>query len=128
VRRSRGILEDVFGVAGLDQTAHVEEGGALRHARGLGHRVGDDDDAEPLAQFVDQFLDARGGDGVQGRAGLVHQDDFGVHGDGAGDDQTLLLATRQTHGRGLQAVSDLFPQAGALQRAFDHARPSRPWR
>jgi hypothetical protein len=99
----------------------VEEGRALADAGGLGHRVGDDDDAVAFAQFVDQFLDLGRGDGVQGRAGLVHQDDFGLDRDGAGDDQTLLLTARQAGAGRVQAVGDLFPQAGALQRGLDDA-------
>ena len=41
--------EDLAGRAGLHQLTHVEEGGLLRDAGGLGHRVGDDDDAGYLA-------------------------------------------------------------------------------
>ena len=83
------------GLAVFDQLAEVEEGGALRDARGLLHRVGDDDDGVAAAQLVDQFLDPRGGDRVERRAGLVHQDHFGIDRDGAGDAQALLLAAGQ---------------------------------
>ena len=72
----------------------MEEGGALGDARGLLHVVRDDDDGVATAQFVDQLLDARGGDGIERAARFVHQDDFGFHRDGAGDAQPLLLAPR----------------------------------
>ncbi|PAV92986.1 hypothetical protein WR25_06722 [Diploscapter pachys] len=86
--------EDVAGRAAFDQLAEVEEGGALGDARGLLHVVRDDDDGVATAQFVDQLLDARGGDGIERAARFVHQDDFGFHRDGAGDAQPLLLAPR----------------------------------
>ena len=53
-----------------------------------------------------------GCDGIKGRAGLIHQDHFGVHGDGAGDTQALLLATRKGGARRIQAVLHLVPEAG----------------
>ena len=87
----------------------MEEGGALRYARGLLHVVGDDDDAVTAAQFVDQFLDLGGGDRVQRRAGLVHQDDFGFDRDGTADAQTLLLTTRQGGAAVIEAILDLVP-------------------
>jgi hypothetical protein len=75
--------------------AQMEIGGALRDPGRLLHRVGDDDDGVVLTQFVDQFLDLGGGDGVKRRTGLVHQDHFGIHGNGPGDAQPLLLAAGQ---------------------------------
>ena len=89
------IGEDLARLAIFDQLAEVEKGGALRHARGLLHVVGDDDDRVAAAQLVDQFLDLGGGDRVERRAGLVHQDHLGIDGDGAGDAQPLLLAAGQ---------------------------------
>ena len=68
------IGEDLLGLALLYKHAEVEERGALRHARGLLHRVRDDDDAEIVAQFVDELLDARRGDRGSARARLVHED------------------------------------------------------
>ena len=47
---------------------------------------------EVLPQLVDQLLDPGGGDRVERRARLVHQDDFRVDRDRAGDAQPLLLA------------------------------------
>ena len=73
----------------------MEEGGALRDARGLLHIVGDDDDRIAAAQLVDQLLDLGGGDRIERRAGLVHQDHLGIDRDGAGDAQPLLLAAGQ---------------------------------
>jgi hypothetical protein len=44
----------------------------------------------------------------------------GLHGDGAGDAQSLLLAAGQAGARLVQPVFDLFPQAGFAQRGFHH--------
>ena len=97
----------------------MEEGGPLRHARRLLHVMGDDGDRITAAQLVDQLLDLGGGDRVERRAGLVHQDHFRIDRDGAGDAQALLLAAGQGRAAFLEAVLDLVPQARALQRFLD---------
>ena len=102
MRFSSRVGEDLVGRAFLDQIAEMEERGALRYARGLLHRVGDDDDAVVLLQLVDQLLDLGGGDRVERRARLVHQDHFGADGDGPGDAQALLLAAGEA-GAGIVA-------------------------
>src|SRR3546814_9937287 len=66
--------EDFRSVAIFDEVAEVEESGALRDTRGLLHVVGDDDDGVAAAKLVDQLLDLGGGDRIERRAGLVHQD------------------------------------------------------
>ena len=67
-----------------------------------------------------------GGDGVEGGAGLVHEDDLGLGGDGPGDAQPLLLAARQLRGRRLQPVLHLVPQGGLAQRLLDACRRGCP--
>src|SRR3954466_3718310 len=86
--------EDAIGLAHFDEIAKVEVGGALRNTRGLLHRVRHDDDRVALPQLFHEVLDARGGDRVEGAAGLVHEDHLRVHGNGSRDAQALLLATR----------------------------------
>ena len=61
-------------------------------ASGLLHVVGHDDDRVFALDLLHQVLDLRGGDRVQRRARLVHQQHLGLDGDGAGDAQALLLA------------------------------------
>ena len=73
-----GLLKITSVAAFLDQIAEMEEGGALRDARGLLHVVGDDDDGVVLLQLVDQLLDMGRGDRIERRARLVHQDDLGL--------------------------------------------------
>src|SRR5665648_547789 len=93
----------------------VEEGGALRNPRGLLHVVGDDDDGVLLLQLLHQILDAHRGDGIERRGGLVHQDDVGLDGDGAGYAEPLLLAAGEVQGALLQLVLDLVPEGGRAQ-------------
>ena len=52
-----------------------------------------------LLQLGHQLLDLERGDRVEGRAGLVHQDDLGLDGDGAGDAEPLLLAAGKGEAR-----------------------------
>ncbi len=87
-----GIGENLIGFADFDQIAEMEISGALRHASGLLHGVSDDDDGVALAQFVNQLFNLGGGDGIERRARLVHQNDFRVNRNSAGDAQPLLLA------------------------------------
>ncbi|MNP15410.1 hypothetical protein D3C76_1077660 [compost metagenome] len=81
--------------------------------------MGHDDDGVLGFQFIDQFFDLQGRDRVQRRARFVKQQHLRLHGNGAGDDQTLLLATGQAQRRLVQAVLDLVPQGRALQRPLD---------
>src|SRR6187401_349268 len=113
------IREDAIGLAHFDEITEVEVRRALRHARGLLHRVRDDHDRVALAQFLHEIFDSRGRDRIERRARLVHEDHFGVHGDRARDAQALLLATRQRRSRGLQPVLHLFPESCALQRTVN---------
>ena len=83
--------------------------------------MGDDDDRVVLLQLKDQFLDLAGGDGIERRARLVHQDDRGIHRGGAGDAQALLLAAGKSVGALVQTVLHLVPQRRAAQGFLDDA-------
>src|SRR5690606_20347358 len=107
-----------LGVPLFDEIAQMEEGSLLADARRLLHRMGDDDDGVVLAQFVDQLFDDRRRDGIERRAGLVHQDYFGTDGNGAGDAEALLLATGKAGARLVEPVLYLVPQTGATQRGL----------
>src|SRR5438034_10054240 len=75
-------LEELDRGSELDQLAvavrgvHQHERRVVRHPRRLLHVVGDDDDRVVLCETADQVLDLQRRDGVEGRAGLVHQDDL----------------------------------------------------
>src|SRR3990170_2908236 len=97
----------------------MEEGGALRYARRLLHGMGDDDNAVILLQLLHQRLDARRGDRIERRAGLVHEDHLRVHGDGAGNTEPLLLAAGKAGAGLVEAVLYLLEQAGLGQAVDD---------
>src|SRR3954452_17646603 len=111
--------EHLVGPAELDQVAEMKEGGLLRDPRRLLHVVGHDHDREARAQLVDELLDMGGGDRVERRAGLVHQDYLGADRDGPGDAQALLLAARQAVARLLEPLGDLVPEPGSAQGRLD---------
>src|SRR5690606_38128119 len=75
--------------------AQMKERRSLRYTGGLLHGMGNDDDGIAAIQVVDKFLDPRGRDRIERGTWLVHQDDFGVHRDGAGNTQPLLLPARK---------------------------------
>ena len=74
--------------------------------------MGDHDDGVLLLEFHCQVLNLRGGNGVQGGGGLVHQKDFRFVGQGPGNAQPLLLAAGEAQGALLQTVLDLVPNGG----------------
>ena len=77
--------------------------------------MGDDDDGVLVFQIGDQILNLGGGDGIQGGGGLVHQQDVGLHRQGPGDAQALLLAAGQAQGGLFQAILHLVPDGRALE-------------
>ena len=112
-----GVEKHLARGAGLHHIAHVEEGGAVRDALCLLHVVGDDDAADAgVRDLADGLLHREGGDGVQGRAGLVEQDHVWLHGKRAGDAQALLLASGQGVGAAVELVLDLVPERGLPER------------
>ena len=66
-----------------------------------------------LLELEHQVLDPAGGDRVERRARLVHQDHVGLDGERAGDAEALLLAAGHAEGVRLEAVLDLVPQRRA---------------
>ena len=78
-----------------------------------------DHDGVLVLQLVDQILHGQGGDRVEGGARFVHEQHLRVHGHGARDAQTLLLAAGQADARIVQTILDLVPQVGATQGPLD---------
>src|SRR4029453_14720434 len=131
--------EDGLGAVELDQQAGTAvrlgvdlgrvEGGGVGDAGGLLHVVGHDHDRELVLDLLHQVLDAGGGDGVERRARLVHEQHVGPGGDGPGDAEPLLLTAGQAVGRVLQPVLHLVPQGGLVQRLLHeavHVPPASP--
>src|SRR5262249_43969587 len=96
-----------------------EEGGPVADARPLLHVLRDGNDRGEGPDFPHEILDPGRRDRVERRARLVHEDDLGLHGDGAGDAEPLLLAARHPERRRLQAVLDLVPEGRAPQGPLD---------
>src|SRR5256886_14745059 len=74
----------------------------------------------PYTTLFRSILDAGGGHGIERRARLVHENHFGLHGDGACDAQPLLLAAREPGAGAAQAVLHLIPQPPTRQAPAHH--------
>src|SRR5271157_4593185 len=83
------------------------------------HIVGDDDDRKVGLEVVHQVLNACRGDGVEGRARLVHENDLGFDGQGPGNAEPLLLAAGELEAGAMELVLDLVPERRAAQRSLD---------
>ena len=109
-----------------------EQGTPMGDPLCLLHVVGDDDDRDLLAQLGDGFLDYAGRYGVEGRAGLVHQQYLGPDGEGPGNAQALLLATRKRRARLVEPEPSLVPKPRPGQALLHegvfvvHLDPSEP--
>ena len=79
----------------------------------------DHDCIVPL-ELLDQLLDLRGGDGIERRRGLVHQEHLGLDRQRARDAEPLLLPAGEIERRRLEPVGDLLPERGLMQAALDH--------
>ena len=97
----------------------MEIGCPLRNAGCLLHRMRNNADRIALSQLVDQVLDASSRNRIQRRAGLVHQDNFGIDGNRARDTQPLLLTPGQTGAGLMETILDLLPQPGPPQADVD---------
>src|SRR6266516_1601383 len=92
----------------------AEERGAVGDARGLLHVVRDDHDRVVALQLVHQLLDLLRGDRVEGRGGLVEEQDLRLDRDRTRDAEALLLAARERERAPLEAVLHLVPERRAL--------------
>src|SRR6266516_4649727 len=103
----RGVLvvvdEDAAALVAVLADLDAEERGHVCDARRLLHVVRDDHDRVLALQVVEQVLDARGGDRVEGGGRLVHQDHVWLDREGAGDAEPLLLTAGEAERALLQA-------------------------
>ena len=111
--------EEGDGVVVFDEFAEVKEGGEVGDAFGLLHVVSDDYDGELLFELGHEFLDFEGGDGVEGCAGFVHEEDLRAIGDGAGDAEALLLTAGEAEGAFMKFVFNLVPEGGLAEGLLD---------
>src|SRR5581483_1230687 len=88
----RRLGENLLRLVEFDQLTQQEESSELCHSSRLLHIMRDNYDGIALFELKDQLFDFPGGDGVEGRAGLIHQQDFRFDRQRASDAETLLLA------------------------------------
>ena len=100
------LLDQAVMVAAFDDLARFQDIDPVGFAHG-GEAVGDDDGGAALAEFIERFLHACFGIGVQRAGGFVEQEDRRVFEDGAGDGDALALTARKVRafGPGLRIVS-----------------------
>jgi len=79
------------------------------------HIVSDDHLGVIVLQALHKALYLARGDGVEGAARLIEQDDVRLHGQGAGNTKPLLLSSGQAQSRLIQPLAYLFPEGGVLE-------------
>src|SRR5436190_4681687 len=82
------VREHLVGRPHFDDLAVEHEGGCVRHAASLLHVVSDDRDRHLLLELADQLLDPKRRHRVERGAGLVHQQDVGLHREGSRNAKT----------------------------------------
>ncbi len=105
-----GGAEDFFGGADFDNLTFVEEDHAVGNGAGEAHFVGNDQHGHARAgQFYHHIEHFFNHFGVKGRGRFVEEHDFGLHRQGAGDGDPLLLAARELTGVLVGLVGDAYP-------------------
>src|SRR5262249_16786635 len=105
--------------AKFDQSTEVHESGVVRYPASLLHIVRYRHDRIFSFQFVDQFLDLGGGDGIERRTRLIHQNHIGLHGQRSRYTKPLLLASGKTWPRLVQIIFHLVPKSGHAKRLLE---------
>src|SRR5208337_1360889 len=105
------VEEYLLGSRELDELAVQEEARAIRHAPGLLHVVGNDDDGVAYLEIVEQGLYLSRRDGVQGAGRLVHEEDVGLHREDAGYAQALLLTAGEAQRGFMEPVLHLVQES-----------------
>src|ERR1051325_2662414 len=91
--------EQLSGLAAFDELAEIKESRKVGDARGLLHVMGDDDYGDLLFELMNEFFDLGSGDGIEGGAGLIHQQDLRINGKRSGNTEPLLLSSGKTRAR-----------------------------
>ncbi len=124
-----GRIEDLLGRAGFEDTAVPEDVDGVGHPSGEVHRVRDDEHRLAVpGQVAHHGQDLAGHARVERAGGFVEEDDLGLHREGPGDGDPLLLAAGKLARPGLELVGqpDPFQQRAALCLRFGAGRP-RTW-
>src|SRR5947208_16900320 len=97
------------GLSELNQLAYVKKSGVIQYPGRLLNIVSDDDNGHRFLQLVNKLLDLGRGDGIEGGARLVHQQDVRINCQRPRDAESLLLAAGKTCSGLLQLVFDFVP-------------------
>src|SRR5262245_40240342 len=86
LRQLTGIAElyEIAGAAAC-RSIDIEKSRFIGHALCLLKIVRNESNRKPSLQFEHQFLDLAGGDRIESRAGLIHQQHLGIRGNRPGD-------------------------------------------
>ncbi len=84
--------KNLLGVPDLDDAAHQQKRHPVGGPGDLLGVIAHQDHGIIIFQLKQGRLDFGGGNGVQTAGGFVQQDYFGIHGQGAGQTEPLLLA------------------------------------
>jgi hypothetical protein len=90
----------------------------ITDAIGLGKIVGDEDDGADLFEGEDELFDGFGGFGIECAGGFIHEDDFRIQGESAGEAKALLLTDGETLGWFSEAVFDFVPKGSFAEGFF----------
>ena len=111
-----GFCKDFFRLIELDHLSQQEEAGKLGDPRRLLHVVGHDHNGIPFFKLKDQLFYFAGGDWIERRARLVHEQDFRFDRQRPRDAKPLLLPTRETRaGFLVDVVLHFLPQRRRFQ-------------
>src|SRR4029077_17572343 len=94
---------------------YIKKAGFIGHTLRLLQIVSDNRDGVTFFQFQHQLFDLARRDGIQRRAGFIHQQHFGIGGNRARDTEALLLSARQRQPAVAKLILDFVPQHGPLQ-------------
>ncbi len=84
------------------------------------------DDRVGLLQAINELFDFPGGYRIQRGTGFIHEDNFRLHRQRAGDTEPLLLAAGKSEGAVLKAVLHFLPETRSLQTVL-HQLVQRPF-
>src|SRR5660398_213916 len=96
----------------------IEKGGLIRDPCGLLQVMSDYDYGIVLFQLLHQILNPHGGNGIQSRRRLIHEDDIGLHRNCPSNAETLLLPSGQSQSTLVELATYLIPQRSTPQRTL----------
>src|SRR5712691_17776 len=120
-----GRLPEQRGCAALQDAAAVHHRHLVAEPEGLRHVVGDEQDrlAQARLQAAELVLQQPPGEGIERAEGLVHQQQWRIGGEGAGDADPLALAARELGGaQGREAIGVEADEREQLPRPRDAPR------